>query len=326
MSAISVIVPVYKVEPYLRRCIDSILSQTFTDFELILVDDGSPDNCPVICDEYAKRDSRIIVIHQKNGGVSSARNTGIDWFFANSDSQWISFIDSDDWVCDKYLEYLLHAAQSNKTRISMCWPYKTTGNTPQGDPPYNVKLLPPEEAYVYERKEVYAYPWGRLYDKECFRSIRFPEGRLFEDSFVIHEVVFACPCIAVLENSLYYYFYNPDSIVNSKWSLQKLDAYRAMEKQIKYFSEHGYNQICRIQVRRYLAGVHDRIREFSGNKELLPMLNEVKKMKHRNFRPYAKLLDINDDTDAWVLTKVFPKTMWIYWHIRALLRKLRIIK
>ena len=93
MAQISVIVPVYKVEAYLHRCVDSILRQTCRDFELILVDDGSPDNCPAICDEYAALDPRVRVIHQENGGLSAARNAGIDWAFANSNSQWITFVD-----------------------------------------------------------------------------------------------------------------------------------------------------------------------------------------------------------------------------------------
>ena len=96
MPGISVIVPVYKVENFLHRCVDSILAQTFTDFELILVDDGSPDGCGEICDAYAREDSRIHVIHQKNGGLSAARNTGIDWVLENSDSRWLAFVDSDD--------------------------------------------------------------------------------------------------------------------------------------------------------------------------------------------------------------------------------------
>jgi len=100
---ISVIVPVYKVEQYIHRCIDSILSQSFTDFELILVDDGSPDNCGKICDEYAQKDSRIRVFHKSNGGVSSARNLGLD----NAKGEWIAFIDSDDFVENEYLEELL---------------------------------------------------------------------------------------------------------------------------------------------------------------------------------------------------------------------------
>ena len=101
MPVISVIVPVYKVEKYIHRCIDSILGQTFTDFELILVDDGSPDNCGAICDEYAAKDSRVVVIHQENDGVSSARNAGIDWSFANSDSIWMAFVKIDNTESQK---------------------------------------------------------------------------------------------------------------------------------------------------------------------------------------------------------------------------------
>ena len=130
MPVISVIVPVYKVEPYLHRCVDSILSQTYTDFELILVDDGSPDNCGAICDKYAKLDSRIHVLHKKNGGLSSARNAGIDWVFANSDSQWFSFIDSDDWVHPQYLELLYQAVKAYEVRISQCLHIETDGTAP----------------------------------------------------------------------------------------------------------------------------------------------------------------------------------------------------
>ena len=127
MPLVSVIVPVYKVELYLRRCVDSILAQTFCDFELILVDDGSPDNCGSICDEYASKDSKIHVIHQKNGGLSAARNAGIDWVFANSDSKYISFIDSDDWVHEKYLELLVKAIETNHDDFSQCALLRTTG-------------------------------------------------------------------------------------------------------------------------------------------------------------------------------------------------------
>ena len=106
MPKISVIVPIYKVEKYLNRCVDSILHQTFTDFELILVDDGSPDNCGKMCDEYAEKDSRVVVIHKKNGGLSDARNKGLDWVFANSNSEYVVFIDSDDYIDERYLELL----------------------------------------------------------------------------------------------------------------------------------------------------------------------------------------------------------------------------
>ena len=119
MATVSIVVPVYKVEKYLKRCVDSILAQTFTDYELILVDDGSPDNCPEICDELAEKHSQIYVIHQKNGGLSAARNSGIEWALKNSESEWITFIDSDDWIHPQYLESMLNANLRNNTQVCM---------------------------------------------------------------------------------------------------------------------------------------------------------------------------------------------------------------
>ena len=116
MSQISIIVPVYDVELYLRKCIDSILAQTLTDFECILIDDGSPDNCPAICEEYAAKDSRIIVIHQKNAGVSAARNAGLDI----ARGEWIGFVDSDDWCDPGMFEFLLRNSENNEADISIC--------------------------------------------------------------------------------------------------------------------------------------------------------------------------------------------------------------
>ena len=119
MAEISVIVPVYKVEKYIKRCIDSILIQTFQDFELILVDDGSPDKCSQICEKYAQRDERIVVLHRENGGLSAARNTGIDWTFLNSESKYITFIDSDDWIHPQYLDILYQAVINMKSPVSV---------------------------------------------------------------------------------------------------------------------------------------------------------------------------------------------------------------
>ena len=130
MPTISVIVPVYKVEPYLNRCVDSILRQTYQDFELILVDDGSPDRCGEICGEYARQDGRVHVIHKENGGLSDARNAGIDWVEANSDSQWLIFADSDDWVHPELLARLLDAATAFDLKISVCGYQETEGADP----------------------------------------------------------------------------------------------------------------------------------------------------------------------------------------------------
>ena len=120
MANISVIVPVYKVEEFLSRCVDSILCQSYPDFEVILVDDGSPDCSGQMCEDYARQDSRIHVIHQENGGLAAARNSGIDWTFAHSDSRWLAVVDSDDWVHPDFLKVLYETAEQTLCKISVC--------------------------------------------------------------------------------------------------------------------------------------------------------------------------------------------------------------
>lgn len=235
MCKISVIVPVYKVEQYIHRCIDSIQRQTYFNFELILVDDGSPDNCGEICDEYARRDSRIRVIHQKNGGLSVVRNTGIEYVLANSDAEWLTFIDSDDWIHKKYLEYLLNGALQYNVPISMCWAKITDGEEIEPEC-FDVYLRTAEDAYTCNGQFILAMACGRLYRKELFSQYRFPQGKLWEDMYVIHKILFQTPEVAVIEQPLYYYYRNPESIVRSKWSVKKLDSVNAYEQEIFPYS------------------------------------------------------------------------------------------
>ena len=246
MPKISVIVPVYKVEKYLNRCIDSILNQTFIDFELILVDDGSPDNCGKICDEYAEKDSRIVVIHKENGGLSDARNAGLDWIFANSDSEWITFIDSDDYIHLQYLELLLNAAIKNKVLISSCGIERCCGdlNNSYLISEYNTdighadSLLHKRYKFDEFNKESACV---RLYNKTLWSNIRFPVGRYHEDAFTIYRLLYKCKKIVVILLPLYYYFQNDNSIMHSELTPKRLkDLCDAKYSQIKFFYDNGY--------------------------------------------------------------------------------------
>ncbi|MBR2317955.1 MAG: glycosyltransferase family 2 protein, partial [Spirochaetales bacterium] len=190
MPKISVIVPVYNVESYLKRCVDSILGQTYSDFELILVDDGSPDNCPQICNEYAEKDSRIRVIHQLNGGLSAARNAGIDWVFQNSDSEWFSFIDSDDYVHPRYLEVLLNAAESTGCDVSIGSYIEFSGDSVKSENEIAVpKKYKPEDFYVQYSVET-TIACGKLYRRRYFETIRYPVGKIHEDEFTTYKILF----------------------------------------------------------------------------------------------------------------------------------------
>ena len=242
MAMISVIVPVYKTEKYVGRCIDSILRQTYDDFELILVDDGSPDSSGSICDAYAEKDDRIHVIHQKNGGAARARNCGIEWALANSDSQWLHFIDSDDWIHPQMLERLIHAAEEKGTDVSACFYLETDGRVePDCGHSAQINLWTPERLFM-EHNVLVISPCVKLYRKHLFEDIRFPENRYAEDEFTTYKVVFACKEVAVVESHMYYYFYNDDGLSKIKWHPKRLDGLDALEEQMAYFKANGYNQ------------------------------------------------------------------------------------
>ena len=246
MAEISIIVPVYNVEKYINRCIDSILVQTYENFELILVDDGSPDNCGAICDEYTRKDSRIRVIHKKNGGLSSARNAGLDWVFSNSDSRWITLIDSDDWIHPKYLELLLSAVQEHETDISIGTYFRTAGEPFPAINEIEPKLYRTEDYYI--AKDVNAtVAWGKLYARECFQNIRYPDGKIHEDEYVTYRILFERQYVSVVDAQIYAYFDNTNGITNAKWTPKRMDAIDALEEQVAFFLERGFWGIARLR-------------------------------------------------------------------------------
>ena len=231
MPTISVIVPVYKVEKYIHRCVDSILGQTYADFELILVDDGSPDNCGAICDEYAAKDNRVVVIHQQNGGLSAARNAGINWTFANSDSQWLSFIDSDDWIHPEYLQRLLDAAIIGDADMALCTltafleDEQGYREVPFWDKPIcciregTDILLEATTKREGRLSGHHVIAWNKIYKKFIFSCIRYPLGQVHEDEAVAHRILGCCKRVAAIDDALYYYRQNPESIMHNQAAL-----------------------------------------------------------------------------------------------------------
>ncbi len=268
MPKISVIIPVYNVEKYIKRCIDSLINQTFSEFELILVDDGSPDKCGAICDEYAKWDNRVHVIHQKNSGLSAARNMGIVWAFEQSDSEWISFIDSDDWVHPDYLRLLYKAVSETNLNVGICKLKKVNRiieyNKENGD----YFTISPQDLLYKDRGNTIA-ACGKIYKKDEFKCIRFPVGKLHEDEFTTYRVIFQYQQVVFVNNSLYYYYVNPLSITQSKWNLRRLDVMYAFKDQIHYFKNNHYTKAFASTARVLMLGYANAIvnlREFYPEK------------------------------------------------------------
>lgn len=229
---ISVIVPVYKVEPYLRKCLDSIVGQTYRNLEIILVDDGSPDNCGEICDEYAERDERIRVIHKKNGGLSSARNAGLKL----ATGLYIGFVDSDDWIESDMYEYLLKGAQRSGSDITMC-SFSSDTKTSSQKVGYRSEQLLNNSSAMWELlkdAETSNNVWNKLFRRELIEGIFFPEGRVYEDISVMYRLYERTRTVLVRPEIKYHYLCNPAGIMMSKNIQYKLDYWTAVTERYQY--------------------------------------------------------------------------------------------
>lgn len=231
---VSVIVPVYNVEKYLRQCVDSIIAQTYRNLEIILVDDGSPDNCGAICDEYAEKDSRIQVIHQKNSGLSVARNSGLNI----STGEYIAFIDSDDWVADNFIEKLhSYAGPNTLTVCNLIFWTSETNNHIFMKPRASENINRDEfwKRTMGEECTAYIVAWSKLYPSKVFNQLRFPTGLLHEDEAILHNVLDQVEEICVVYEPLYFYRQNEDSIMGQGFSPKRLDGFVAWAERLKYF-------------------------------------------------------------------------------------------
>lgn len=237
MDLISVIVPVYKVESYLNRCIESIVSQTYNNLEIILVDDGSPDNCPVICEDWRKRDHRIRVVHKKNGGLSDARNAGMK--VASGD--YIGFVDSDDWIAPKMYEKLLEAINRDGSDIAAC----SVKMVWQDDKPDRMltqstnRVMSRLEAQLalLEEAELKQPVWYKLYRKEIIQKIPFEKGKYHEDVFWSYQAVGNANKVSVIDYVGYFYWQRTGSIMGENYSLRRLDAMEAYCNRYEYMKE-----------------------------------------------------------------------------------------
>lgn len=196
MPIISIIVPVYKVEKYLHRCIDSILKQTFTDFDCILIDDGSPDSCPAICDDYAIKDNRIVVVHQKNRGVSAARNAGLD----NAQGEWIVFVDSDDWLEPCALEKLYNKQCETNADI-VIGSFKEYYRDRAREIIFDVYIISDKQKMLSDFfLKKYKNVWGKLYRSSLFEDITQPSNFIYgEDAVVNFQIINSASCHTVVE-------------------------------------------------------------------------------------------------------------------------------
>ena len=204
---LSVIIPVYRTEATLGRCLQSVVSQPLTDMEVLLIDDGSPDNCPQLCDEWAQRDARIQVIHKENGGLSDARNAGLEL----AEGEYVTFIDSDDYLDENTLPTIMEAIGDSDL---LEYPALLHDGSPK---PEMLMLTDrifssPTDYWLEGQAYLHTYAWNKIYRRSLFRSVRFPVGRIFEDAYTLPRLLHQQPRIATTTRGLYHYTHNPMGI------------------------------------------------------------------------------------------------------------------
>lgn len=328
MPLISVIVPVYKVEEYLNRCIESLLVQTFTDFEIILVDDGSPDNCGKMCDEYAKQHSHIRSIHRENGGLSAARNTGVDWVLKNSDSQWITFVDSDDTIHPQMLETLYSCVNKYNVKISICSAFK--GENPPdsfnklSESFHEEQLNLDEDGILHLCKNTKYYYWiacGKLLHRTILEKYPFTEGRIYEDNSVVYKWLHEAQSIVITTEPLYFYYTNLSGITKTRFTEKNLDLLLAFKEQIEFYHSLGYEKMTTHMSTYYFeisANLYYRAKTENA-KNLIPYIKAQEKEIKALYAPYIKL-------NAKQKLYYYERTNKLMFYITRLKMKLGLLK
>ena len=322
MPKISIIVPVYKVEKYLDRCVESILAQTFSDFEVILIDDGSPDDCPVMCDEWAKNDARIRVIHQSNHGQAAARNRALDV----AEGNYICFIDSDDYVHPKFLEILYNNLISSNADVSVC-SYKRTNKSNDVNNVNNNSLKYSGVDFV-KKGLVGDIPcgvwllWDKLFKKECFDNVRLPIGRINEDNATVYKILYEAKTVVATDAVLYYYFENTNSTVLQKFSKKHLDWLLVPQEMIEYFTKHNDQLLVDKCNKMYLHSLEDMYKKVCLHLNDKELEKDLRKRLIAQYKSEKKKYPITVKTHTSLFEALYPNRMKIHWYLVAVKNKL----
>lgn len=250
---VSIIVPVYNVENYIKRCLDSIIEQTYKNLEIIIINDESMDNSLSICEEYAQRDERIRIFSQKNGGLSDARNTGIN----KATGDYICFIDSDDWVEKDYIQSGIDIVLKNNVKLVVFGYFNSTDKedaiTIKGWIDKEEKVFSKKEAIkiLVEDENIKSHAWDKIYKKDLFDDIKFPKGRNFEDIFIMHKIFDKCENIAISKQPKYHYYIRENSIARN-YKLKNIIDYFDAEFERKRFIAKSYPELLEIQNRKLM--------------------------------------------------------------------------
>ncbi len=263
MDLVSVIVPVYNVEMYLHRCIESVLAQTYKEIELILVDDGSLDQSGKICDEYGKREN-VKVFHEENKGQSSARNVGLD----NATGKWIIFLDSDDFMEREFVSYMLGLCHKYHVKIAQCGAIRgKEDHFPEESSQVLEKKWNFDELYASATRQYRSVVWAKIYDAELYNDYRFPVGMIFEDEDAVFKIMYQAGEVIISNRHLYYYFMSEQSTLRKKRERICFDFVTIFENRIRLLQQNGEvfligvteKELCIRLMMNYVEAVEEKI-------------------------------------------------------------------
>lgn len=275
-NLISIVVPIYNVQDYLERCIQSIVQQTYTEIEIILIDDGSTDRSAEICDKYIEKDNRIIVIHKKNGGLSDARNTGLKIAKGN----YIVFVDSDDWIAKDYLKTMYDISKEYNADIVECNVLRTDGNIEYANTIKNEKVIQSYNTIeglklLIEDQIFHQTVWNKMYSKKVIDQILFEVGKYNEDEFWTYQVFGNANKIVKTEDILYYYYQRSGSIMGQGYKLKRLDAIEAKVERQQYIDKK-FPMLSSVAATNLMGSII-----YAGQMSILYLTTEERKIAYK---------------------------------------------
>jgi len=318
MNEISVIVPVYNVEKYLEKCIDSILSQTFKNFEVILVDDGSTDSCGIICDEYERLDNRVKVIHKINGGLSSARNSGLEI----ASGEYVAFVDSDDWIDKNMYQELYNEAKKNNADIVQC---KFIKAKDENVSIYNNELNEVEVignldalCNLYNEKCIETVvTWNKLYKRYLFNDIVFPNGKIHEDQFTTYKLLYKANNVVLVDQAFYYYRQTPNSIMNSDFNMSRLDFLEALDQRLEFFKKINNELLYKQTIKTYVNILKEYYFKCKNSKNEEQIIKKIRDKYKKKFIEYMNNNEVSFKDK--VINTIFLISPGVYKNMKRLI-------
>lgn len=316
MCKVSVIVPVFDCEKYIERCIKSILVQSYTEFELILVDDGSSDNSGQICDRFAEKDNRIRVIHQKNSGVSAARNNGVK----SSIGEFVTFIDSDDWIEPDYLKTMLSACREHNAQIAICGYVTARSEEDSAKNKDDYRVMNSREAINYygalnlQRKSAhFRSPWAKLIKREYALNTPFPTDRVYaEDGACVYLWMWQADRIVNLDKEMYYYFQNEDGICSKPLGRHIIGNFMTEKEWIDFFRKNRFTELESDFCRRY---IFDCLWAYNGV-EKSEDKDFFKRVLRKGLSKYARTAGMSLHNNTYYYEIAYPRLTKLYYLFR----------